>query len=156
MLRVFSSSKELYIGKIMMLYSEEREEFSQNTLKTEQDFYRFVIDFLKDKHCCYWVWEIDGVYVAAMRTEPYRDGILLTGLVTEPAFRRKGYAKLLITQTVQCLKEQNCKVVYSHIQKDNIPSSHTHYACGFKLLHQHAVLLDGSVNSHYYTFSYEL
>lgn len=156
MLRIFSSTKELCIGRLMTLYSDEQEGTNRNTVKAEQDFYGFVIDFLRDKRSCYWIWEIDGIYVSALRTEPYRDGILLTGLVTDPAFRGRGYAKLLITQTVQCLKEQHCKIVYSHIHKDNIPSIRTHYACGFQLLHHHGVLLDGSVNSQYYTFSHDL
>lgn len=158
MLRIYSSSKELHIGKLMALYSEDliHNTPSRNMLKAEQDFYGFIIDFLREKQNDYWIWEIDGCYVSALRTEPYRDGILLAGLVTESSLRKRGYAKSLISETLQYLGSQGCKKVYSHIHRDNFPSIQTHYACGFQLLHQHAALLDGSVNSQYYTFSYEL
>lgn len=86
-----------------------------------------------DKHC-----------VSALRLEPYRDGILLTGLETAPGFRCKGYAGTLLAAVLNDLERPTR--VYSHVALCNAPSMAVHRACGFQVYADHAVFLDGSVS----------
>ena len=99
-------------------------------------------------HGLYAFWENGNRLVSALRLEPYRDGLLLEALETMPEERCKGNAKALIS-AVQ--KELPATVLYSHVAKSNLPSLKVHKKCGFTVESHHAVFLDGSVSSRYYT-----
>lgn len=85
----------------------------------------------------------DGVYVSAMRLEPYRDGFLLTALETAPDQRGRGFARELMTGALAMVEGK----VYSHIDARNLASIAVHKACGFEKILDHAVYLDGSVST---------
>ena len=121
------------------------------TLDEGQDFYGFLSeDFFPTGTCC--VWEEKGLYVAALRLQPWQDGWLLEGLQTHREHRGKGYAKQLIGGVLQQLE---VKRVYSHIQRDNASSITAHIACGFRKLLDGAIYLDGSVHPESDTYVYE-
>lgn len=121
--------------------------------QAEQDFYLYLKDvFFKTTGAYYAVWEDKGKYISALRLEPYRDGLLLEALETNPDDRNKGYAKTLVKAV---LEANSGKRIYSHIHNRNMPSVRVHLACGFRKILDHAVYIDGSVNQRACTYLYE-
>lgn len=156
MLRTYVRMRDIDFGKLMDLYSEgnreNAEEKYQNDdlniaiLKVEQDFYQYLREvFFSTEGAYYAVWEERGVYLSALRLEPFADGLLLEALETHPEHRRKGCAKNLIEAVLNDLQYKNIHVVYSHINKKNIASLQTHISCGFQRISEQATYIDGSV-----------
>lgn len=162
MLIIVNSLRQLDFGQLMALYEEGNREngedlypdlpAGQQLLRAEQDFY----DYLRsgfftqpgDRYC---LWIENGIYVSALRLEPYQDGLLLEALETHPQHRGRGFAKKLIRAVLDGVDER----VYSHISPRNGPSLAVHRACGFRKILDHAVYADGSVNSRCHTYRYE-
>ena len=163
MLRIFWKLKDLVFSQLMQIYEEgNREnamefwpelEDNMRMIRAEQEFYQYLKQvFFPAEQACYCVWEENGKYVSALRLEPYRDGLLLEALETEPSHRRKGYASMLI-RAVQ--KQFPQKKIYSHVAKRNIASLRTHESCGFQRIAENAVYADGSVTSRSCTLCWE-
>ena len=162
MLILATSLRQLRFGELMEVYADSNEEKASDwpnlprgyalTL-AEQDFRQYLAEVffpIPDAVCA--VWEENGKYVSALRLEPYRDGLLLEGLETHPAYRRKGYAALLISAVQQYLGSVK---IYSHVYKRNTASLKTHKKCGFKQISDHAVYISGSVDYRCRTLLYE-
>ena len=155
MLYLARSLSQLHFGSLMTVYADanrengreswpEEPEMRQIQL-AEADFYRYLSQvFFKTPGAFYAVWEENGRYVSALRLEPYRDGLLLEALETDPEQRRRGYAAALI-QAVQTYLGESGKL-YSHVDKRNLPSLKTHEKCGFCRIADFAAYVDGSVN----------
>ncbi len=156
MLQIITSHAQLDFGQLMQVYHqsllksgrENNPDFDENRqlLEAEQDFYLFLKSFLREKGSVCAVWISEGKYVSALRAEPYRDGVLIEGLETAPTCRRQGYAKLLLRGILEYLNERGAEKIYSHIQRDNIPSIRTHLSCGFVCICDYAAYIDGSVD----------
>lgn len=118
-------------------------------LKAEDDFEDYLRrDFFNTTDARYCIWCEGGVYLSAMRLEPYKDGILICGLETKPSCRKNGYATSLLRAALANIGQP----VYSHIAKNNAASIAVHVRCGFRHLCEGARLLDGSVSSFYDTY----
>lgn len=165
MLIVCEKLKDIRFGQLMAVYEEGNLENGQDLypdlssgeqlLRAEQDFYQYLQDvFYKTEGAFYCLLEENGSYVSALRLEPYRDGLLLEALETVPKQRKKGYASQLIRQVLQMERLQG-KKIYSHVSKGNEASLRTHRACGFEIISDRAVYVDGSVNDRCYTLCYE-
>lgn len=165
MLRVFYGLNELDFGKLMELYYEGNRENAEDQypcddlnigiLKAEQDFYQYLNEvFFPTEGAFYVVWEEHGIYLSALRLEPFREGLLLEALETHPDYRRRGYAKTLISSVLEQLKQKGIPVVYSHVHKKNTASLCTHLSCGFQRVSEHSVYIDGSVNWRSCTLQY--
>lgn len=125
-------------------YPEEPED--RQLQLAEEDFRRYLTEvFFRTPGACCAVWEAEGRYVCGLRLEPYREGLLLEGLVTHPGLRRKGYAFALV-KAVQALP--GVTTLYSHVDKDNRPSLALHDKLGFQVISRQARFIDGSVTSH--------
>lgn len=117
----------------------------------EDAFYQYLRDtFFRIPEAAYAIWLVDGRYVSALRLEPYRDGLLLEALETDPRHRNKGYAAALMREV---LKEVKGKRVYSHVGKRNAASLAVHEKCGFYRISDTAAYIDGSVDRKAYTLS---
>lgn len=159
MLKVISSMKELDFSQLMDVYQEANQENGRflfpdmseglQLLHAQQDFYAYLSQvFFKTKGAAYYVWTRDDLYVAAVRTEPYRDGLLISALETEPSHRGNGYA----TSLLRALRsEHSDKTFYSHVTKQNMASLRVHKKCGFEIVSEVAVYIDGSVSRNAYT-----
>lgn len=156
MLKTVFRLRELDFSKLMALYAEGNAENAldlyshlekeSGIIAAENDFYGYLQDvFFRTPGAVYAVWEEDGVYLSALRLEPYKDGLLLEALETHPDYRRQGYARKLITGTLRWLRDQGSGPVYSHIHKRNQASLKTHLSCGFQRISEQAVYIDGSV-----------
>lgn len=154
---------ELSFSQLMEIYVEgnrengeekypEEPEYRQLEL-AEEDFRQYLAeDFFCHTGAFYVVWEENGQYISALRMERYRDGLLLEALETRPDRRRQGYGEKLI-RSAQSLPEVG--KVYSHVSKRNRPSMAIHKKCGFRVIADHAVYIDGSVNSRAVTLCWE-
>lgn len=166
MLIIVKKLQELNFGALMAVYLEGNQEngryfypsLSENEqlLRAEEGFYTYLKDgFFKTLGAEYMIWEQEGVYVAALRLEPYQDGLLLEALETAPEQRRKGYAQALIQAVQERLSERGSVRVYSHVSKRNMPSLAVHERCGFRKVLDYAVYADGSVEQNTYTLCWE-
>ena len=156
MLKTYVRLLDIDFAKLMDLYAEGNRENARyhypnddayvGVLKVEQDFYQYLREvFFRVEGAVYAVWVEKGMYISALRLEPYGDGLLLEALETHPKYRRKGYAKKLIEAVLLGLKDKGITAVYSHINKRNVASLQTHITCGFQRISERATYIDGSV-----------
>ena len=138
MLKLVYSMNDLDIGQLLQIYED------WNLDETEYlDYLRNV--FFQQRDSFFALWIVDGQYKAALRIEPYNDGLLIASLCTASSERRKGYGYLLVTELIKHLSTLPYKVVYSHIEKRNTPSVELHLKCGFQFYRDYAKYLDGTV-----------
>lgn len=167
MLRIYKEFSNLDFGELMTVYSQSNQENAAEyypdlqeslaMLCTEQDFLAYLTDvFFRTEGVFYAVWEQNGVYVSALRMEPYRDGYLLAALETNPFHRRNGYATALLKAVLAYIHEREIHTVYSHVSKRNTASLRTHITCGFQRILEHAVYIDGSVRQDSCTMCYKI
>ena len=156
MLIIAEKLNDLSFSRLMELYAEENlttgrsrwpeEPQWRQAALAEDEFREFLRQvFFRTAGARYLIWEEQGRYVSALRLEPYRDGLLLEALETAPDFRRKGYASGLIQAALGTVPGQK---VYAHVDWHNTASLRTHEKCGFTRVFDHAVYIDGSVDSH--------
>lgn len=165
MLVIAKSFKDLRFGELMQVYEQSNLEAAAEYRNlpamfalqlAEQDFRQYLQEVFfrtPGAFCC--IWEKNGRYVSALRLEPYRDGLLLAALETVPAFQKRGYASILIRAVQQHLAVSGGAKIYSHVNKQNTASLRTHEKCGFRVISDCAVYLNGSVDSHCSTFLYD-
>lgn len=150
MLKVVRSMKELPFGQLMQVCGETYD------VVAEQDFYEYLRQcFFHTPSAVYCLWMEQEQCVSALRLEPWRNGWLLTGLETAPDRRGWGHASALIRAVQAFLGEQGPVRLYSHIDKRNAASIRTHEKCGFCKISNHAVYIDGSVDTRGATYLYE-
>ena len=158
MLLFARSFKDLRFSELMQVYEQSNLEAAGERKNlpplfalqlAEQDFRQYLQEVFfrtPGAYCC--IWEENGRYVSALRLEPYRDGLLLAALETSPVHRRKGYAAALIHGVQAYLVQQGAFRLYSHVNKRNTASLRTHESCGFRVISDCAVYLNGSVDYH--------
>ena len=147
MLKLIYSMGDLDVEQLLKIY-EEWDLDEENYL----DFLRN--DFFRQKDAFFAVWALQGQYKAALRVEPYSDGLLIAALSTAPGERRNGYGYLLVMEVLKHLSTLSYKVVYSHIDKKNHPSIQLHKKCGFQFFTDYAKYLDGTVTYNSFTMNY--
>jgi len=167
MLKVIQSLRELNYSKLMSVYLQSNqangrllyphEDANLQVILAEQDFLTYLKEsFFQTSGACYAIWEESGTYLCALRLEPYLDGMLLEALETIPSRRGEGIAKRLVHSVLTYLAESGKCIVYSHVGKKNQASLKTHFACGFSVINDRAVYIDGSVDDRCYTLKYSI
>ena len=162
MLILAHSLRELRFGELMSVYAGSNREKAEDwpdlppmfALQQAEEEHRAYLQevFFQTPGAVLALWEEAGKYVSALRLEPYRDGMLLAGLETAPAYRNRGFACALI-RALQA--ETGFTRIYSHVGKRNKPSMKTHEACGFRMISDRAVYISGNVDSRCWTLLYE-
>lgn len=166
MLHIYKSFSELDIEQLMLVYLQGNLENgsllypecgeNEQRRRAEDDFISYLReDFFSHPNAFYAVWAPDGCYKAALRLEPYRDGLLLEALETAPEARRQGYATVLIRKVMSYLQPLKWTCIYSHIHKRNIASLNVHKKCGFQIISDSATYIDGTVTQSSYTLRYD-
>ena len=167
MLKIVRSITEFNTEQLLRVYQQSVFEHASRrypdlekvhqTTRGESDFLSYLREeFFATKGAFYCVWVESDRYVSALRFEPYKDGLLLQAVETDPAERKRGYASFLLTEALNFLSRSDCPTVYSHIAKRNISSLGLHRKVGFQQLSDTATLADGTVSSHYCTMVYHL
>lgn len=141
MLKLIYSMAELDTEQLLNVYQEQNWNEREILTYLREDFFRQEGSF-------YGVWVEESVYKAAVRFCRYKDGLLLHSLETVPDDRRKGYAYLLVTQSLKHLQATGCKAVYSHVEKRNKASLLLHKKCGFEVVSDSATYIDGTVTQY--------
>lgn len=122
----------------------------------ENDFCNFVkTEFLNGANI-YYVLEIDGVWVSALRLNFLDDGFYyLEALETAPNYRKQGYATKLLTSVIDELKSKGKFKICDCVGKKNAASLATHKKCGFKLVSEDGYdYLQKETDSHCYGLEY--
>ena len=155
----------LRFGELMAVYAGSNEERASDWPNlphgyalqlAEQDFRQYLQEvFFQTSGAFCAVWEESGKYVSALRLEPYKDGLLLEALETSPAERKKGYAAALLLEVQTYLAAQGPVKLYSHVNSRNMASVKTHEKCGFVMISDYAVYINGSVDCRCCTWLYE-
>lgn len=156
MLVIANSFKDLRFAELLRVYEQSNQEAASERKNlppmfalqlAEQDFRQYLQEvFFRTPGALCCIWEENGHYVSALRLEPYRDGLLLAALETAPSCRKQGYAAKLIRAVQKHLARQGTVKLYSHVNKRNTASLRTHEACGFRVISDCAVYLNGSVD----------
>ena len=156
MLEIISGPAMPDFGQLMYVYQQSIRQSGQENysyldenlqlMEAEQDFYAFLKAFLKEPNTLCAAWMVAGRYAAVLRSEPYRDGMLIAGLETAPEQRNCGYARQLLQSVVDYLHGCGFQKIYSHIHIANAPSVRVHLSCGFAKVSDSASFIDGSVN----------
>lgn len=163
MLKIAKSLGALSFPQLMAVYEESNRENAAQFFPGEPEMRQLALtearfreylqeDFFATSGAVYAIWEEQGRYVSALRLEPYRDGLLLETLETIPAERGRGYATGLVKAVLQLPEVGK---VYSHVGKRNRFSQAVHQTCGFRQIADHAVYIDGSVDSRAVTLCWE-
>lgn len=140
----FLELKRIYLQSNIETAKRDYPQRDDGLLQVELDFYDYLRQvFFKTDGAYYCLWEEQGQIVSALRMEPFQDGLLVSGLETEPSCRGCGYASKLLDAA---LKKAAPTTVYSHIFRDNPASIAVHQKCGFEKITNFAVFLDGSVS----------
>lgn len=166
MLKIAGKLSEINFSNLMSVYYEGnlqngKELYPDDTegvqiRKAEEDFYQYLSSiFFHQKASYYMIWIDNGCYMSALRLEPHQNGMLLSALETAPDARQKGYASILIMETLSHLSLSGSGIVYSHVSKKNEASLAVHRKCGFQIIKDYAVYADGSVLHDHLTFAYE-
>ncbi len=133
--------------KLMDVYSESNYENTDYFFPDEADKNAAVrkveagfLDFLKNDFfnltdAAYWILEIDGIWVSALRTCRVQKGLYyLEALETRLDHRRKGYGAILLSSVADSLKKDGPFRLCSCVSKRNIASLKTHEKCGFLIV----------------------
>ena len=128
-------SKEDMHRMIHSVYSESSYELAKKEHKTigeaEQYYVEKFLDKFKSRNeTTYYVWEVNGEWVSALRLIKLEDFYFMEALETAPEHRRKGYASQLIQILTQQLEVEHV-IIRSKVRKINIASLLTHQKCGF-------------------------
>jgi len=131
---------DLDFPMLMTVYAESNREnvldgCAPDLPAVEADFHRYLArDFFTRPGAKYVLWTTEEGYVSALRLRPWEDGLLLEGLETAPAFRRRGCA----TQLIRGVCAGQKVPLYAHVNKKNAPSLAAFAACGFTRLLEYA------------------
>lgn len=128
-------SKEEMYHMIHSVYSEASYDVAKKEHKTipeaEQYYVEKFLDKFKNRNeTTYYVWEVNGEWVSALRLTRLDDFYFMGALETAPEHRRKDYASQLVQTLIQKLEDKHV-IIRSKVRKTNIASLRTHQKCGF-------------------------
>ena len=125
-------------------------------IKVESGFLSFLKDFFKKSRAVYWVLEIDGTWLSALRTCEVEPGLYyLEALETRPDHRRKGYGSMLLSCVLEALRAEGHFRLCDCVSKNNTASLKTHEKCGFRIVSEEGYdYLNGEADDHDYGMEY--
>lgn len=107
------------------------EDLTEAIRKEEDSFVEFLEKFMADDRNRYYVLEVDGQWVSALRLTKLDSFYYLEALETGEAHRRKGYGAKLICEVISALRQHGPVTIRSSVYKKNTASLATHKKCGF-------------------------
>lgn len=150
--------REVYREACIENASDKHPESSDLTaaIKEEEDYF---VDFLKAFFAkvenTYYVLEVDGQWVSALRLTEIDDFYYMEALETAPEHRRKGYASVLIREVISLLGQNGPVKIRSNVNKRNVASLATHRACGFTIEEENGInYLSGEQRDYLYGMVY--
>ena len=109
----------------------QRDDLTEAIEEEERNFVSFLRTFFQNNANRYYVLELDGQWVSALRLTRIDDFYYLEALETAEVHRRKGYAEVLFHEVVRLLNRRGQVVIRDNVSKRNLPSLAIHKKCGF-------------------------
>ena len=109
----------------------DKEELTEAIREEEQGFVEFLKTFLAEERNRYYVLEINGQWVSALRLTKFEDFYYLEALETAPKHRKQGYGAQLINEVTELIRKRGPVTIRDNVSKRNVPSLATHKKCGF-------------------------
>ena len=110
---------------------------------------KFLGRFMSKDENTYYVWEVDGEWVSALRLTKLEGFYFLEALETAPKHRKRGYAAQLIQAVIDMLKTDGQVVLRSNVRKTNVASLATHKKCGFVIEEENGINYISGVQKDY-------
>lgn len=135
----------------------EQEDLSEAIEEEAGYFFRFLKEkFLPQERNTYYVLEVEGEWVSALRLTKVDDFYYLEALETSPKQRKMGYGARVLSETIDLLKRRGSLTIRDNVKKDNLASLATHRRCGFRIEREEAVnCLSGETRVDYYGLIYQ-
>ena len=160
--------QELDTRKLMDVYSEsnyenteyffpDEEDKSIAVQKVEAGFLNFLKnEFFSKSDAIYWILDIDGIWVSALRTCMIQDDLYyMEALETRPDSRKKGCGATLLSGVVEAFKKNGPFRLCSCVSKRNVASLKTHEKCGFRIVSEEGYnYLSGEADDHDFGMEY--
>lgn len=132
------------------------EDLSEAIREEEQCFMGFLKRFLEKEQNKYYVYEVDGAWVSALRLTKLDGFYYMEALETAPEYRQKGYAAKMIDEVISLLRGRGAVIIRSNVSKSNQPSLATHEKCGFRIERENGInCLTGEQRDYVYGMIYE-
>lgn len=149
---------EIYIEASMETAADKHSELTdlaEAVKEEEQYFIEFLKNFLSKEQNTYYVLNVDGQWVSALRLTKIEDFYYMEALETAPEHRRKGYASELIREVISSLSAEGRIKIRSNVNKKNKASLDTHQKCGFTIEKENGInYLYGEQYDHLYGMMY--
>lgn len=151
MLHVFRQMNETELSKLMGVYAESNLEnveyfypgctdIEAGVKAVEDSFKEYVrTDFLLNPENMYYIWEVDGLWVSALRLSKLDGFYYLEALETRPDSRKKGYGRELFQAVFEYLKKNGSFIIRDNVGKHNAASLATHKSVGFAVEYEDAI-----------------
>ena len=170
MLKIITEFRQLNTRKLMDVYSESNFENTDYfypdeadkeaaVKKVEAGFLNYLKnDFFYKNDATYWILELDGVWVSALRTCKIQEGLYyMEALETRPDSRRKGYGAKLLSSVADSMKKNGSFRLCSCVSKKNIASLRTHEKSGFRIVSEEGYdYLHGEADDHDFGLEFAL
>lgn len=118
----------------------EKIEDLEDAIKEEELYFmEFLKKFMSKTNSRYYVLDVDGQWVSALRLTKIEDFYYMEALETAPEYRKKGYASQLIGEVIELLMVHREVAMRSNVNKTNVASLATHKKCGFEIEHETAI-----------------
>lgn len=109
----------------------ELDDLTEAIKDEEQYFINFLKKFFQKKENRYYLLEMDGKWVSALRMTSLDDFYYLESLETAKEYRKLGYAAMLINEVILLLKKRGSVVIRDNVKKTNLASLAVHKKCKF-------------------------
>lgn len=150
---------EVYIEGSRELAKEkhpELEDLSETICEEEHYYVEFLKEFLEKEKNKYYVYEVDGAWVSALRLTRLDGFYYMETLETAPEYRKKGYAAKMIEEVITLLGQRGPVIIRSNVDKSNRASLVTHEKCGFRIERESGInCLTGEQRDYVYGMIYE-
>ena len=136
----------------------DREDLSQAIEEEAEYFAKFLKEkFFPKENNTYYVLDVEGEWVSALRLTELDGFYYLEALETPPKQRKMGYGARVLKETIEFLAKRGPVVIRDSVKKDNLASLATHRKCGFVIEHENAIyyLDNNRVDMDHYGLIYE-
>ena len=134
----------------------DREDLSDAIEEEAKYFAKFLKEsFFTKENNSYYVLDVEGEWVSALRLTKLDGFYYLEALETPPKQRKMGYGARVLKETIEFLAKRGPVVIRDNVKKDNLASLVTHRKCGFRIEQEEAVnQLSGEVKADCYGLIY--
>lgn len=122
------TTEEIYKKKYEGRYGSDK--YARAALA--QDYSDFIAEFITQNDRYIFAVKENETYAAVLRIIQMSEfGWYIEAMETAPQYRRKGFARYLLKQTLRCMRNLGAKTIISVIGNDNLASLALHISCGF-------------------------